>query len=85
MKESFEDSLKRIVLRTGSAVLRDVEVGFDEDLAAKIEQLLADAPLRARMGTYNRERFLAQMAWEHNAGNLLKAYERLCGPVKRGG
>lgn len=36
MKESFEDSLKRIVLRTGSAVLRDVEVGFDEGLAVKI-------------------------------------------------
>ena len=36
MKESFGDSLKRIVLRTGVAVVRDVEVGFDEDLAAKI-------------------------------------------------
>jgi glycosyltransferase involved in cell wall biosynthesis len=56
-----------------------------EDLAAKIEQLLADEPLRVRMGTYNRERFLSQMAWEHNAGNLLRAYERLCGPAKHGG
>ncbi len=61
------------------------EADVVEDLAAKIEQLLADAPLRARMGTYNRERFLSQMAWEHNAGNLLQAYERLCGPAKRGG
>jgi len=49
------------------------------DLAAKIELLLDDAPLRARMGAYNRERFLTQMAWEHNAGELLKAYDRLCG------
>jgi glycosyltransferase involved in cell wall biosynthesis len=47
------------------------------DLAAKIEQLLADPDLRARMGAYNRERFLSQMAWEHNAGELLKAYEWL--------
>jgi glycosyltransferase involved in cell wall biosynthesis len=48
-----------------------------EDLAAKIEQLLADPDMRARMGAYNRERFLSQMAWEHNAGELLKAYEWL--------
>lgn len=50
-----------------------------EDLAAKIELLLADAPLRERMGAYNRERFLSQMAWEHNAGELIRAYETLCG------
>jgi glycosyltransferase involved in cell wall biosynthesis len=47
------------------------------DLAAKIEQLLGDASLRARMGDYNRRRFLEQMAWEHNAGTLLRAYEAL--------
>jgi glycosyltransferase involved in cell wall biosynthesis len=52
-----------------------------EDLAAKIAQLLDDAPLRAKMGEYNRRRFLDQMAWEYNAGELLKAYERLCGPA----
>ena len=49
-----------------------------EDLAARIEQLLDDPQLRARMGAYNRERFLTEMAWEHNAGELLKAYETLC-------
>ena len=50
-----------------------------EDLAAKIVQLLDDAPLRASMGEYNRRRFLDRMAWEYNAGELLKAYEKLCG------
>jgi len=55
-----------------------------EDLAAKIQQLLDDAPLRARMGDYNRRRFLDQMAWEHNASELLRAYETLCGPAKPG-
>ena len=53
-----------------------------EDLAARIEQLLDDAPLRAKMGAYNRDRFLNQMAWEYNAGELMRAYERLCGPAK---
>ena len=56
-----------------------------EDLAAKIEQLLADPDLRASMGAYNRERFLSQMAWEHNAGELLKAYAWLTGNRKRNG
>lgn len=55
-----------------------------EDLAAKIAHLLDDAPMRARMGAYNRERFLTQMAWEYNAGELLKAYECLFGPAKTG-
>ena len=55
-----------------------------EDLAAKIQQLLDDAPMRARMGDYNRRRFLDQMAWEHNASELLRAYETLCGPAKPG-
>jgi glycosyltransferase involved in cell wall biosynthesis len=54
-----------------------------EDLAAKIAELLDDAPLRARMGAYNRERFLSQMAWEHNAGELLRAYEALCATANR--
>jgi hypothetical protein len=34
------------------------------------------------MGTYNRQRFLERMAWEHNAGNLVRAYERLCEPTR---
>ncbi len=55
-----------------------------EDLAAKIAQLLDDPDLRARMGEYNRRRFLDRMAWEHNASELLRAYETLCGPTKRG-
>lgn len=55
------------------------EPNRDEDLAAKIEQLLDDAALRARLGAYNRRRFLDTLAWEHNAGTLIEAYEGLCG------
>jgi len=49
----------------------------EADLATQIGRLLDDAPLRARMGTYNRERFLTSMAWEHSRGELLRAYEVL--------
>ena len=51
----------------------------DEDLAAKIAQLLDDPALRERLGALNRQRFLDTLAWEHNAGALIAAYGRLCG------
>jgi glycosyltransferase involved in cell wall biosynthesis len=53
-----------------------------DDLAAKIEILLDDPELRRKLGTYNRQRFLERMAWEYSAGELLRAYEILCGPKK---
>jgi len=55
------------------------EPNRDEDLAAKISQLLDDPDLCRRLGAYNRQRFLDELAWEHNAGELLNAYEGLCG------
>ena len=52
----------------------------EEDLAGKVVELLDDPARRERMGDYNRRRFLEQMAWEFSAGELLRAYEKLCGP-----
>jgi glycosyltransferase involved in cell wall biosynthesis len=52
-----------------------------EDLAARIEQLLDDPALRERLGAMNRQRFLERMAWEHSAGELIAAYDRLCTPT----
>jgi len=54
----------------------------EADLAAKIQELLEDPERRRRMGAYNRQRFLDVMAWEHSAGELLRAYEIICGPKK---
>jgi len=53
------------------------EPNRDEDLAARITELLDDPARRARMGEYNRKRFLERMAWEYNAGELLRTYESL--------
>ena len=53
------------------------EADHVESLADCIVKLLDDPALRARMGAYNRERFLSTMAWEHNAGELLRAYGTL--------
>ena len=52
----------------------------EDDLAARIAELLDDPERRQRMGEYNRRRFLESMAWEYSAGELLRAYEGLCGP-----
>jgi glycosyltransferase involved in cell wall biosynthesis len=45
------------------------------DLADKIEDLLANEKARMRMGAYGRRRIEAELAWEHQRGNLLAAYE----------
>ena len=50
----------------------------DVDFGDRIVELLDDPARRERMGEYNRQRFLDRMAWEHNAGHLVRAYERLC-------
>jgi glycosyltransferase involved in cell wall biosynthesis len=54
----------------------------EDRLAACIAELLDDPARRARMGAYNRKRFLEAMAWEYSAGELLRAYETLCGPKR---
>jgi glycosyltransferase involved in cell wall biosynthesis len=49
-----------------------------EDLASRIAELLDDPERGRRMGERNRRRFLDRMAWEYSAGELIRAYERLC-------
>ncbi|OGF24503.1 MAG: hypothetical protein A2V63_12800 [Candidatus Eisenbacteria bacterium RBG_19FT_COMBO_70_11] len=58
------------------------EPNREDDLATKIAELLDDPERRDRMGTYNRRRFLERMAWEYSAGELLRAYELVCGHRK---
>jgi len=49
----------------------------EEDLAAKIDQLLRDPARREEMGAYNRERFRNGMAWDYSRVRLIEAYDRL--------
>jgi glycosyltransferase involved in cell wall biosynthesis len=55
------------------------EPNREDRLADRIAELLDDPALRERMGAYNRKRFLETMAWEYSAGELLRAYQTLCG------
>ncbi len=58
------------------------EPNDERRLADRIAELLDDPERRERMGAYNRQRFLETMSWEHSAGELLRAYERLCKPSR---
>lgn len=58
------------------------EPNREDRLADRIAELLDDPALRERMGAYNRKRFLETMAWEYSAGELLRAYQTLCGPER---
>jgi glycosyltransferase involved in cell wall biosynthesis len=55
----------------------------EAELGDRIAELLDDPERRARMGAYNRRRFLEQMAWEYSAKHLLETYDRICAPAKR--
>ena len=48
-----------------------------EDLAVKILDLLADEPMRARMGRFGHDRVVNVLSWEYEAPRLLAAYDAL--------
>lgn len=48
-----------------------------EDLAAKIEELLADGDRRAAMGAAGRSRMVNELEWRHQAPRLLDFYSKL--------
>jgi glycosyltransferase involved in cell wall biosynthesis len=45
------------------------------DFAAKIIELLDDAPRRAEMGSYGRRRIENELEWRHEVPRLLQAYD----------
>lgn len=48
-----------------------------EDLAAKIEELLADEPRRKTMGEYGAKRMADELEWRYQIPKLLHAYDEL--------
>ncbi|MGH2481868.1 MAG: glycosyltransferase, partial [Ktedonobacteraceae bacterium] len=53
-----------------------------EDFADKLEILLADEELRARMGHYGRRRVEEELGWEYTSKNLARAYTTLFPPMQ---
>jgi glycosyltransferase involved in cell wall biosynthesis len=54
--------------------------GDHEQLAERLDTLLTDPDLRARMGEYGRDRVERRLAWQHSERALLAAYERALAP-----
>ena len=52
---------------------------FSRDLAEKINQLMADEPLRQRFGAAGRKRAVEKFSWAAIAGETRKMYESLVG------
>ena len=52
---------------------------FSHDLAEKINQLMADEPLRKRFGAAGRKRAVEKFSWAAIAGETQKMYESLVG------
>jgi starch synthase len=50
---------------------------FEADLAAAVNRLMADAPLRAAMGSAGRARAVEQFSWAAIADETLTLYRSL--------
>jgi glycosyltransferase involved in cell wall biosynthesis len=53
------------------------------DLAARINDLLDDAPRRAALGRVGRERIETEVAWDHQEKSYLELYRRLLNGTQR--
>jgi len=51
------------------------------DFAEKLAQLMDDPELCQQMGQIGRERVERELAWPHQAMNLLKVYEKVLGHI----
>jgi glycosyltransferase involved in cell wall biosynthesis len=68
--------LRESMRSAGEAALY-VAQPVDDVLADRIESLLADDSLRARMSAYARDRVRSHLMWDHSAPHLLAAYQRV--------
>ena len=63
--------------RTAGEAAAYVPDGTPEQFAAAIDELLEDAPRRARMAQVGRARFVAQLSWEHQSKAYIAVWDRL--------
>jgi glycosyltransferase involved in cell wall biosynthesis len=69
---------------TAGAAGRCVEPADPQHFARAIVELLDDPERRAQMGASGREKFAAELSWEHQAGEYVGVYDRLLGRHRSG-
>jgi glycosyltransferase involved in cell wall biosynthesis len=65
--------------RTAGEAAAYVPDGTPEQFAVAIDELLEDAPRRARMAQVGRARFVEQLSWEHQSKSYIAVWDGLLG------
>ncbi|MDG4789577.1 glycosyltransferase family 4 protein [Micromonospora sp. WMMD1102] len=69
--------------RTAEAAASYVEHGSPDEFAKAIDQLLSDERTRAVMGAIGRQRFVDELAWDHQVKSYIRLWDRLLRPSPR--
>ncbi|MEO3923744.1 glycosyltransferase family 4 protein [Micromonosporaceae bacterium B7E4] len=66
--------------RTAEAAASYVETGSPDEFAKAIDQLLGDEQARAAMSATGRQRFVDELAWDHQVKSYIRLWDRLLRP-----
>ncbi|GIG89315.1 glycosyltransferase family 4 protein [Plantactinospora endophytica] len=70
--------------RTADSAASYVETGSPDEFAKAIDQLLSDGPARAAMSATGRQRFVDELAWDHQVKSYIRLWDRLLRPSPAG-
>ncbi|MEE6306103.1 glycosyltransferase family 4 protein [Plantactinospora veratri] len=66
--------------RTAEAAASYVQTGSPDEFAKVIDQLLSDGSARAAMSATGRQRFVDELAWDHQVKSYIRLWDRLLRP-----
>lgn len=70
--------------RTADSAASYVLTGSPDEFAKAIDQLLSDERARAAMGVTGRQRFIDELAWDHQVKSYIRLWDRLLRPSPNG-
>ncbi|MEE6257789.1 glycosyltransferase family 4 protein [Plantactinospora sonchi] len=70
--------------RTADRAASYVQTGSPDEFAKAIDQLLSDGHARAEMRRTGRQRFIAELAWDHQVKSYIRLWDRLLRPSPNG-
>ena len=70
--------------RTAEGAALYVPTGAPDELAKALDALLSDAGTRAAMSGIARQRFVDQLAWDHQAKSYIRLWDRLLHQTRKG-
>lgn len=70
--------------RTADRAASYVQTGSPDEFAKAIDQLLSDGHARTEMRRTGRQRFIAELAWDHQVKSYIRLWDRLLRPSPNG-